>query len=205
MKGIIAALLVLLGACTVAAPPVEAPSSRTPYPVRLAVDRTRLADDVSGCSSVSLGHGMVVTARHCIESDEEGLMALGTEKSLGTLRYVSDEHDFALFHDFGRLDERLVELRAPELGEHLYAVGFPMQIALGGKQRLTVSDGVFAGPEDNHGSLRFTAAIYFGSSGGGVWGDDGAFIGVSVSGVPGQDGMNYLVPADAVLRAWERL
>jgi S1-C subfamily serine protease len=77
-------------------------------------------------------------------------------------------------------DTDLIAIRQSRVGEHIYVVGFPVQLSTG-KQALTVTDGVVAGPINGDGEVRITAPVYFGNSGGGVWGDDGALIGIAVN------------------------
>lgn len=150
----------------------------------------------AGCTAVDIGYGRVVTAKHCVEDeDPERDWAVGESTSMGVLVYKSPELDFAVLINQDWLKNPGVELRAPRLGEHVYAVGYPVQLATD-TQELTVTDGVAAGPIDEEGYLRITAPIYFGNSGGGCWAEDGSLLGITVSGYIRLPGMNYMVSAE---------
>jgi S1-C subfamily serine protease len=114
---------------------------------------------------------------------------------MGILVFKSPKLDFAVFVNQEWLKHPNLELRNPRLGEHVYTVGYPLQLATG-DQELTVTDGVAAGPLDEDGYLRITAPIYFGNSGGGCWAEDGSLLGITVSGFLGMPGMNYMVGAE---------
>jgi S1-C subfamily serine protease len=193
MKAVILALL--LAACGAAAPGpdvvIVTEKSSADVGVVTALKHTRLADDL-GCTVVDLGRGIVATAKHCVDELEAG-----EETSAGVVVYQDPLRDFAFLYDLSRANGERPTLRAPRLGEHVYTVGYPVQVVTE-IQELTVTDGVFAGPSDGEGHLRITAPIYFGNSGGGCWGEDGALVGITVSGVVKMPGMNYIVPADAV-------
>lgn len=179
-------LLALLASCTKVV--VVDPGKTEDVGVQTALQHTIHADDL-GCTAVDVGRGMVVTARHCVDELEPG-----TDTAEGYLVYKSASRDFAVLFDTARLDAASVCLRAPRIGERLYAVGYPAQLADPGEQALTVTDGVFAGPTDaSDGSVRITAPIWYGNSGGGVWATDGCLLGISVSGYLRVPGMNYMV------------
>lgn len=146
-----------------------------------------------GCTAVSIGKGLVLTARHCVEKLE-----VGAKTVIGVLVFKSTTRDYAIIRDPKRYHSPRPVIRAPRLGEHIYTVGYPLQLS-SEKQELTITDGVVAGPKDKVGSIRITAPIYYGNSGGGVWGDDGALVGLSVSGYLTYPGMNFMVSAEDIL------
>ncbi len=113
------------------------------------------------------------------------------------LVYKSPKFDFAVLVNQDWVKHPGVELRPPRLGEHVYTMGYPNQLATD-TQELTVTDGVAAGPIDEEGHLRITAPIYFGNSGGGCWGEDGALLGITVSGFVELPGMNFMVSAEDI-------
>lgn len=186
-------LLVLLASCQ--PPPAVVVQVGTPdVGISTALKHTVLMEE--GCTAVAVGKGLMVTAAHCVDK-----YMLGTDTSIGYLVYdgsmVVPERDFAITFDTSRLDDPKAELRKPVFGEHVFALGYPMQLATD-TQELTVTDGLVAGPIDDDGQWRFTAPIYFGSSGGGVWGSDGCLVGISVSGYMKMQGMYYMVPASDI-------
>lgn len=187
MSRLALALALGLAACTPRTLVVRAPAD-TDVAVATGLRHTVFAKKL-GCSAIDVGRGVLVTAKHCVDE-----MELGDETESGMIIYVSPDPDFALLFDTARLDNPRPAIRAPKLGEHVYAIGYPVQLATK-TQELTVTDGVMCGPGDGNGSLRFTAPIYFGNSGGGVWAEDGSFVGVSVAGFLEMPGMNFLVSA----------
>jgi hypothetical protein len=189
MRALALGAFILLGAC---GPSVVVVRGTDPdVGVATALRHTVLMTE--GCTAVDIGRGLVLTAQHCVDEN-----LLGDELSVGTLIYASTVRDFAVLFDTSRLGNRAAVMRAPVMGEHLYAVGYPVQLATD-SQELTVTDGVFAGPLGSDGSFRFTAPIYFGNSGGGVWANDGSLVGLSVSGYLEMPGMNFLISSADIL------
>jgi hypothetical protein len=164
------------------------PGDHTDVGVATAMQHTVFAADL-GCTAVDVGSGFVATALHCV--DELGLGGLTDE---GMVIYTSPDRDFAVMFDAARMQQPDVCIRAAVPGEHLYAVGYPMQLPTKA-QELTITDGLFAGPRHPDGSYRITAPIYFGNSGGGAWANDGCLLGLTVSGYLEMPGMNYIVVA----------
>lgn len=170
----LALLLALLGACVVE--PAVTVVPRPENAIQTAVDHTVFLDD-AGCSAVAVGEYKVVTAKHCVNDDAE----VGDQYESGKLTYISDAFDFAVFtsDDPRTYAGPPIHMRPARFGEHVYVVGFPVQLF--GEQELTITDGIVAGPVDHDFQSRITAPVYFGNSGGGVWGDDGALLGIAVS------------------------
>lgn len=195
MKRCVVALALALAACAPRTIVVAAPS-RTDVAVATGLKHTVFVEEM-GCTAVDVGRGFVVTAKHCVDDEETQDDGLGRQYKAGLVVYVHKDLDFAILFDAGRLENKQPRLRAPRLGEHVYAIGYPVQVVTE-KQALTVTDGIMCGPDDGEGHARFTAPIYYGNSGGGVWAEDGALIGISVSGVLAMPGMNFLVPADEI-------
>lgn len=183
------AVVLALGAVGCATTPVAVLQPKDDVAVATALLHTRLMTE--GCTAVDVGRGRVLTAKHCVDTD-----TVGDTLSVGVLTFVSPIRDFAVLLSSEINPDAC--MRPPVLGEHVYAVGYPVQLVTE-KQALTVTDGVFAGPEGDNGELRFTAPIYFGNSGGGVWATDGCLVGLSVSGILQMPGMNYLVSSGDIL------
>lgn len=187
MKALGAALAVLVvAACSGCAPTtmvvVQPPAN---VGVQVGLQHTVFLSHL-GCTGVAIGGHNAVTAKHCVED-----LSVGTETIDGTLIWVSPDKDIAVL-SVPTLDAPVPVTRDPRLGEHLYAIGYPLQLPTR-TQELTVTDGVFAGPTNEDREGRFTAPIYYGNSGGGVWGDDGALLGISVNGFLSMPGHNYMV------------
>ncbi len=191
-------ILALLAGCTTVQLPGEL-IGNSDNPIEFSIAHSVFLAN-SGCSAVALGAGKFATAKHCAPDDAKA----GDAYEGGILTHVSPSYDFVVF---AAPDQRLrIALRAPRVGEHVWVVGFPMQLG-SGDQELTVTDGVVAGPVNSDGEARITAPVYFGNSGGGVWGDDGALLGLAVSiyaYTPGGArpvpyvGQSFMVPANLI-------
>lgn len=144
-----------------------------------------------GCTAVNIGEGWVLTAKHCTDDNN-----LGDEMSVGTLVFQG-ETDFAVLYNENRATDPTYCLRAPRFGEHVYAVGYPMQRETK-KQALTVTDGVISTVRPSpDGEIRTSAPLFFGNSGGGLWAEDGCLLGVTVAAFM-DTAENYIVPVDSI-------
>lgn len=182
-KGV--ALVVLLVAC--AAPRTAAAPAVPVSPVQYAIDHTVFLAK-SGCTGVLMGADRLVTAKHCLPDGAK----TGDSYEGGELLYVSPAYDFVVvkFPDA----RSAVRLHSATIGEHIYVVGYPVQLG-SGAQVLTVTDGLVAGPVDAEGQARITAPVYFGNSGGGVWSESGELVGIAVSIYAARiDGYQYPLP-----------
>lgn len=185
-------------ACT-KLPPVVYPNHQVPAMVertfRLAVDCPDDSDqDDTGGSAVRAGHHVVLTARHITDGREEcaytGIDSTGAEHPLLFVRQ-SDDFDAAVLAEAADLDS--ADLVDPQVGEHVWVVGYPQNpVTL--EQVLKVTDGVVSAANDDDGQVGVTAAVYFGNSGGGVWNDQGQLVGLAVAFIRGLDGWGYMVP-----------
>lgn len=164
-----------------------------------------------GCTGVEVSEGVVVTAKHCLEDDDVVGNPFGDPAKAGVISFISAGHDFAViaYPASAIAAEAYINMRPYVIGEHVYIVGYPVQLR-SDEQALTVTDGIMAGPTDDSGDARTTAEAYFGNSGGGVWGDDGALLGilVSINAAPGLPGapmpypaQTYMVPIKYVMKA----
>lgn len=171
-----------------------APKGAPVKPVQFAIDHSELLNP-PGCTGVEVSPRVIVTAKHCLNDDAE---VNDNFTRGGVVGYISEKHDFAIIvypmkgGTYVGVSTDFIAMREAVIGEHLYVVGYPVQLA-GGKQALTITDGIAAGPASN-GQARITAPAYFGNSGGGVWGDDGALLGIAVSIYVYDDGVLPPVP-----------
>lgn len=157
--------------------------------VATALRHTRLM--VEGCTAEDVGRGWVLTAKHCTHD-----LPIGEDFSVGTLIYQGKE-DYAILFDAEQIDHASACLRAPQLGEHVYAVGYPVQRATR-EQALTVTDGVIStvAPTDE-GEIRTSAPLFFGNSGGGLWAEDGCLVGITVAAFM-DTAENYIVSVESL-------
>lgn len=179
----LAALLLLACNCTAGLPDAQKPVPGSP--VEHAILHTAFLNP-PGCTGVEVARNVVVTAKHCLEGKKRN----DNFSAGGVVWYVDKTYDYAVIVFTGdplRLEQKpkalgveYISMRQARIGEHLYVVGYPVQLG-DHEQALTVTDGVRAGPVDDEGQERITAEVYFGNSGGGVWGDDGALLGISVA------------------------
>lgn len=196
MRSVVLALALVVG-CAGPAAVVEIPVVRRP--VDVAIEHTVLLSD-PGCTGIRIGGGLVLTAKHCLHN-----RVIGDVYSGFAIVDVSPNHDFAIMSGDSAVPG--VDIVPAVIGEHLYAVGYPVCFE-DGEQYLTVTDGILAGPE-NENQQRITAPVWHGNSGGGAWNDSGELIGVIVSisvlptGFP-WPGSAYMVPARYILQALNR-
>lgn len=204
MTGVVASLALCLSGCSLLSLPkaAEEPAAAAQPDVAVVTAlKHTLYFEEAGCTAVDIGLGRVVTAKHCVEDDDpERNWNIGDKCELGMLVYKSPDRDFAVLVDQARVGNPAPNMRAPRLGEHLYAVGYPLQLATD-KQELTVTDGVVAGPLDEENHVRITVPIYFGNSGGGAWAEDGSLLGITVSGFMSHQAMYFMVSAEDVAAA----
>ncbi len=199
---LLALVVLLVAACGVQVklqPPAHSPSA-----VAFAVAHSELLYP-PGCTGVEVARAVFVTAKHCIE---DGQKAGDNFKAGGLLAYVDEDYDYVVIVRSARYGYDFIDMRPAAPGEHLYLVGYPQQVR-DGKQQLTVTDGIFTGAVDlSDGYERISAPAYFGNSGGGVWGEDGALLGLLVNGdfadagrwpMP-YPGAGYMVPIAEVVK-----
>lgn len=151
-----------------------------PDAVQYAIDHTNYLK-AAGCTGVEVAVRVVVTAKHCLEDGA----AVNDNFDIhgGVVGYIDQELDFAIIYypdNKMRVGTFFIPMRDTVIGEHVYVVGYPVQLH-NRKQELTVTDGLVAGPVSEDGQVRITAPAYFGNSGGGVWAADGALVGIAVS------------------------
>lgn len=184
-------LAVLLTGCF-RGPVVEAPTStQDDVAVVTALKHTFMTESPA-CTMVDIGGGRVLTAKHCAER-----FGIGGQTDGGVVTYLSPNRDFAVLVDSKRVKNPVPSMRPPVLGEHIYTLGYPVQVVDDTRQ-LTVTDGVVTGAVHD-GELRITAPIWGGNSGGGAWAEDGSLVGITVSGIRGIPSNNYMVSAEDIL------
>jgi hypothetical protein len=199
---LLALALAFLAACTgcVGQLPTEPEAPSQVDTVAYAIRHSVLLDP-PGCTGVEVQDGIVVTAKHCLEDGAVVGNPFGAPEAAGKIAWISFRHDVVVI-EYPRLRRSTdkVLMRDYVIGEHVFIVGYPMQLR-GGEQALTVTDGLMAGPVDDEGTARTTAEAYFGNSGGGVWGEDGALLGilVSINAAPGLPGAPMPFPAQTYM------
>ena len=122
-------------------------------------------------TGTAVAPGFVLTAKHVVEGCEEAGFDL-------QVIWTHSERDVAVIG--WATNGPLVDppMRAPILGENITCIGYPARPG-DNRTTLTVTTGVVASIEGT--KMRVTCPIYYGNSGGPVYGDDGYQIGVVVS------------------------
>jgi S1-C subfamily serine protease len=82
-----------------------------------------------------------------------------------------------------------------QVGEKVYAIGSPQAL------ENTISEGIISGLRTAKGVryVQTTAAITYGSSGGGLFDEEGRLVGITTKGFKGGGNLNFAVAADEVL------
>ena len=203
MRSLLLALL-LAAACGTAQATPAAPAAFDP--VQFAIDHTYRVEvdcpgenDDSGGSAVDIGEGVFLTAKHVVDPLYVGCVV---KLKNDTHQFVSDNVEWHPSADMAAVtvvtyDSPQVGFVAPSLGLDVVAVGYPSNATSDG-QELGVTKGNVAGRPEKDGEVRFTAPIWRGNSGGGVWDYNGHLAGISVSMLLGRPSWFYLVPASSV-------
>lgn len=128
-------------------------------------------------------HGAyLATAAHVLPEAED--LAAGCVLTVGGVelhvRAQNEGRDLALLWAPGFVYEPLVAAN-PYLGMPVIAVGYPAQPLAGGTTALSVSRGVVLTVLTKH-DYRVSASIYYGSSGGPLFDEQGRLVGITVGG-----------------------
>lgn len=148
-------------------------------------------------SGVVVAPEIVVTNCHVLKKAKTISVKRGQEYLQAQLQYPDVERDLCQI--------KVPELKAPpvkigtmanlRIGQRVYALGNPEGL------ELTFSEGLFSALRGNEGNKRIqiSATITHGSSGGGLFDDQGRLIGITSSGLKdGALGLNFAIPADYV-------
>ncbi len=205
MRSLLLALL-LVSACCTTRPVPEAPKADVAlaymiqHTYQVDVDCPGDKDDGGG-SAVDIGDGFAITAKHVVDPFYLGCnITLNRDDGFSITEYEVEVHpntDMALVRT-PQFVGPVVPFATPDLGLDVIAVGYPSNAYGDGYQELGVTKGNVAGRPDREGDVRFSAPIWHGNSGGGVWTTDGRLVGLSVSMILNRPNWFYLVPASRV-------
>jgi hypothetical protein len=177
--GLACLISVLLGGCLAAAPPQLGDPPQSPSPV--------LADAVlpygglhSSCSAVAIEPHTLTTARHCLDHIGAGwVLVPKREPYVVTDGWHSNQDDVALLHVADDLPVvSPVATYLPHIGDLGYVAGYGCD-STQGMQRLGVRPMRYLG-RDSFGTFWYAGSACHGDSGGGVFDESGALIGVTV-------------------------
>ncbi|MCL4819181.1 MAG: trypsin-like peptidase domain-containing protein [Vicinamibacteria bacterium] len=196
------AAALLFAACAAAAagqaPPATPGDASTVFATASPSVVVVLALDAAGTvtgqgSGVVVAPGLVVTNRHVVQgATSVRLQQAGRTRTAHVLEQHAT-HDLALLR--APLKAPPASIRASKelaVGERVFAIGAPQGL------ELSISDGLVAQLRPEAGSVRIqtTAAISPGSSGGGLFDERGALVGItSYSALRGQN-LNFALPTE---------
>jgi S1-C subfamily serine protease len=187
-KFLVLIFCILLAGCFTTASRKNFVNSRVENPYLASVSITDRKGDASGSGTIiwnkKNNYLMVITAAHVIESMEERKKAIhitftysGAIKPMRVLK-INHEKDLALLVGNSKeiADGPYVEIATsrPDIGDDVWAIGSPLGL------KYTTTKGNLSNfeEEEERSVYRFTAPVFFGNSGGGLFNDKGELIGV---------------------------
>lgn len=148
-------------------------------------------------SGVIVGNGEVVTNCH-VALQPGALTIKHGSRMRATLAYADKQRDLCLLNVQGLTLDVAVLGRVRDLkpGQHVFAIGAPKGL------ELSISEGVISGLRQSGDSsfIQTTAAISPGSSGGGLFDEQGRLVGITTFFIEGGQNLNFAMPADWIGR-----
>lgn len=134
------------------------------------------------------GHNFIVT-RDIVNSEDftEWQVIRDDKKSDLAILYSSQNHPHV---------QKYIRLKNIKIGQKVYAIGSPEAL------ENTLSEGIVSGKRESGGEwmIQTTADITYGSSGGALFSETGALLGITSSGLEGSGNLNFAIPMDSVIR-----
>ncbi len=148
-------------------------------------------------SAVSIAKDELVTNRHVVKDGESWRVRQGKNTWPAAIAFLDTEHDLCGLRVAG-LKAAPVAFRPSStltVGEHVYALGAPEDL------ELSLSEGLISALRtfDGFSLIQTTAAISHGSSGGGLFDNQGRLAGVTTFTVQDGQNLNFAIPSDVVL------
>lgn len=148
-------------------------------------------------SGVIVGNGEVVT--NCHVALQPGALNIKHEGRMrATLAYADEQRDLCLLNvpELTLGAAVLGRVRDLKPGQHVFAIGSPKGL------ELSISEGVISGLRRSRDSslIQTTAAISPGSSGGGLFDENGRLVGITTFYIEGGQSLNFAIPADWIGR-----
>jgi hypothetical protein len=172
------------------------------YMVIVTSDEPGVVDVVAQGSAVLIAPGRFVTNCHVIERGKHFVISRREDKVIERVFLVNYERG----KDLCELDlatpkpgfDKPVEI-APsntlQVGQTVYAIGSPRGM------EMTISNGIISGFRDANGGMKLiqtTAALSRGSSGGGLFDDQGRLVGITTLVAKNAQNLNFAVPAQYI-------
>ncbi len=158
-------------------------------------------------SGVVIAPGEVITNCHVVADGVRLQVSKGGHTSPACVRFYDKTRDLCQLHaaqaaSFTRPVRGVVAMDDLRVGQRVYAIGGPRGL------ELTLSDGLISGLRQNEsGSIQViqtTAPISPGSSGGGLFDQDGRLVGITTFLLEGSQNLNFALPAGWVLELSSR-
>jgi tetratricopeptide (TPR) repeat protein len=193
----------LLAVCTVASG-AQSPKNSAQEIFKLVSPSVMVVEslDVKGIitafgSGVVIAPGKVVTNRHVIENGVSFRVEHGSKTWIAQLVKVDSDHDLAELSVDG-LTAPAIRVRKSStlaVGEKVYAIGSPEGL------ELTISEGLISGLRDfdKDRVIQTSAAISHGSSGGGLFDDEGRLVGITTFFLKEGQSLNFALPGEWTL------
>lgn len=147
-------------------------------------------------SGVVLADGDVVTNCHVIKGANTLKVRIGDKEYPATLRYSDWDRDVCSLSVAGLSAQAVVvgNTKTLKVGAKVYAIGAPKGL------ELTLSDGIVSSLREVEGGryIQTTAAISPGSSGGGLFDENGALVGLTTFYFAEGQNLNFAVPVEWV-------
>lgn len=147
-------------------------------------------------SGVVLTDGNVVTNCHVIKDASRLMVRSGDKQHPATLRYSDWDRDVCSLSIAGLSAPAVVvgSTKTIKVGAKVYAIGAPKGL------KLTLSDGIVSSLREVEGGryIQTTAAISPGSSGGGLFDENGALVGLTTFYLTEGQNLNFAVPVEWV-------
>jgi hypothetical protein len=158
-------------------------------------------------SGVVIAPGEIVTNCHVVEDGARWQVKKNGRTAAAYVRFYDEPRDLCQLHAarstaFTRPIRGLVAIDDLKVGQRVYAIGGPQGF------ELTLSDGLISGlRQSEHGSFQLiqtSAPISPGSSGGGLFDQDGRLIGITTFLMEDSQNLNFALPASWVLELSSR-
>ena len=158
-------------------------------------------------SGVVIGQGRLVTNCHVLAKAKSIQVRRSSVAYFAKLEHADVERDLCIVSvpDFTAPAVSVLPISSVQVGQRAYAVGNPMSLDL------TLSEGLISGVRSEDPRvppIQTSAAISPGSSGGGLFDDQGRLIGITTLSINGRErlaqNLNFAAPADWIAEIPER-
>lgn len=183
--------------------PVEVYSEISPSVFRLIALQSKDAGDLSQGSAVAIASKIAVTNCHVLDGRDAFGAKISGEIALFRLLRRSSKKDVCIVQGDKALRAVKQTRRYADLkvGEKVYAIGSPQSL------ENTLSEGIISGLRESDGVryIQTTAPIAQGSSGGGLFDEDGRLIGITTFVIKGGGNLNFAVAIDEALEEFDHV